>query len=94
MKPPAPELHRDLTAWVKNGGVLVFVDDGSDPYNAVKEWWNTGGMSYSSPAAHLFEQLGIDGREGMSPIGKGAVIVRKASPAALAAAGGRRDHRH
>jgi hypothetical protein len=86
MKPPSSELHRDLAAWVKNGGVLVFVDDGTDPYNSVREWWNTGGMSYPSPAAHLFEQLGIDGREGMHRVGKGAGIIRKASPAALASA--------
>lgn len=86
MKPPSPELHRELAAWVKSSGVLVFVDDGSDPYNAVREWWNTGGMSYPSPAAHLLEQLGISGREGTYRIGSGTVIARKASPAALAGA--------
>lgn len=84
MKPPAAELHRRLAEWVRAGGALVFVDDGSDPYNSVKEWWNTGGFSYASPAAHLLEQLGVADVEGLHRVGKGVVILRKASPKALA----------
>ena len=42
MKPLSPEVHAPLAEWVKRGGVLVVVDDDSDPYNAVREWWNTG----------------------------------------------------
>jgi hypothetical protein len=84
MKPPSPALHQSLAEWVRGGGVLVFVDDGSDPYNAVREWWNTGDLHYPSPAAHLFEQLGIGDRGGEYRIGRGAVIHRKVSPAVLA----------
>ena len=40
MKPMTPEVHSALAAWVKNGGVLVFVGDDSDPYNKVRAWWN------------------------------------------------------
>jgi hypothetical protein len=84
MKPPSAKLHRDLAAWVKAGGVLVFVDDGTDPYNSVTEWWNSGGLSYKAPALHLLEQLGASDREGLQRVGKGALILRHASPASLA----------
>ncbi len=86
MKPPSAELHKHLAEWVRAGGVLVFVDDGADPYNSVKEWWNSDGLSYAAPSVHLLEQLGVEDREGLQRVGKGAVIVRHASPNALARA--------
>jgi hypothetical protein len=65
--------------------VLVFVDDDSDPYNSVTEWWNTGTMSYACPGIHLFEQLGLSPKtgEGTHRIGKGALIYARVSPASL-----------
>ncbi len=85
MKPPKPELHTHLAKWVKAGGVLVFVDDDSDPYNSVTEWWNTGEFRYAAPRIHLFEQLGLDGDtvEGAYKVGKGALIYERTSPASL-----------
>lgn len=85
MKPPRPELHAYLAKWVKAGGVLVFVDDDSDPYNSVTEWWNSGEHHYATPRVHLFEQLGLDGAAGESVhvIGKGALIYKRVSPASL-----------
>jgi hypothetical protein len=58
------------------------VDDDSDPFNAVKEWWNTGDRHYATPRLHLFEQLGLSANvgEGVHSAGKGTVIYRKASP--------------
>ena len=82
MKPPKPSLHDALAKWVKAGGVLVFVDDDRDPYNAVKEWWNTQPNAYKFPREHLFELLGINS-EGMHKVGKGTVIYKKTSPALL-----------
>lgn len=82
-KPPTPELHDALTAWVKAGGVLVFVDADKDPYNAVKEWWNKAPMAYSTPRLHLFEKLGVK-EPGTHKIGKGAVIYVNTSPATFA----------
>ena len=41
MKPLTPDVHRSLAAWVKRGGMLVVCDDDTDPYNAVREWWNS-----------------------------------------------------
>ena len=83
MKPPAPILHDSLAQWVRGGGVLVFTDDDKDPYNAVKEWWNSDGRTYTTPREHLFEKLGLkaDEVEGTYLVGKGTVIYRKISPA-------------
>ncbi len=82
MKPPKPELHDALADWVRAGGVLVFIDDDGDPYNAVKEWWNTPPMSYKLPRLHLFEKVGAHDC-GTHSCGKGKVIYSFASPAAL-----------
>ena len=35
-----PEVHAALADWVRKGGALVFLGDDSDPYNAVRAWWN------------------------------------------------------
>ncbi|PYI84662.1 MAG: hypothetical protein DME26_12860 [Verrucomicrobia bacterium] len=56
MKPLSPDAHRPLTEWVKRGGVLVVVDDDTDPYNRVREWWNSDGRSYATPREHLFDR--------------------------------------
>lgn len=60
MKPLSPEVHPALVNWVKRGGALIVCDDDSDPYNAVREWWNSEGRRFSSPREDLFAQLGYD----------------------------------
>jgi len=83
-KPPKPEFHLALANWVRDGGALVVVDDDSDPYNAVREWWNTGPHSYKTPRQHLFETLGIPRDSiGMHRVGRGVVARAALSPAAL-----------
>jgi hypothetical protein len=83
-KPPTPEFHRAITAWVRAGGALVVVDNDGDPYNSVKDWWNTTPLSYKTPRIHLFETLGLDpGVTGAHRVGKGFVIRESLSPAAL-----------
>ena len=59
MKPLSADVHKPLADWVKRGGALVVVDDDSDPYRAVREWWNTGERHYATPRNHLFQQLGL-----------------------------------
>ncbi len=59
-KPLSPEVHGPVAEWVKAGGVLVVWDDDSDPYNAVRDWWNSDGRKYKTPREHLFQALGID----------------------------------
>ncbi len=57
-KPPKPELHEALAQWVKSGGAPVVVDNDKDPYNAVKEWWNTGKDHYKTPRRSCSSSLG------------------------------------
>jgi hypothetical protein len=83
-KPPKPEFHTALAKWVRNGGALVVVDDDSDPYNAVREWWNTAPNSFKTPREHLFEALGLaKDFSGLKKVGKGVVVREVSSPAAL-----------
>jgi hypothetical protein len=90
MKPQSPEVHAPLADWVRRGGVLLVVDDDADPYNKVREWWNSNGLTYATPRAHLFKELGITDERfaaGDKPIkvGKGYVSWMRENPAALAA---------
>jgi hypothetical protein len=57
-KPLTPDVHTALAKWVHDGGELIVVDDDSDPYNKVREWWNTGGMNFTTPRQHLFQEVG------------------------------------
>ncbi len=86
MKPLAAEADRALAAWVKRGGLLAVCDDDGDPYNSVREWWNTNGLHYVTPRQHLFEQLGL-AKDDPAPTraGKGQVIWIHRDPAQLAA---------
>jgi hypothetical protein len=92
MKPLSPEVHESLARWVKGGGVLLVCDDDSDPFNRVREWWNSGGLNYATPRQHLFAQLGLTeaaaagaGPAGFSRIGRGGVVWRRENPARIAA---------
>src|SRR6185503_14615073 len=89
-KPLTPEVHAALADWVRQGGVLVMVDDDKDPYNRVREWWNDDGKTRRIPRRHLFEQLGLDDAQfsSNSPalvnVGKGAVMWVRQSPVPFA----------
>jgi hypothetical protein len=83
-KPPTPEFHTALAKWVREGGALVVVDKDEDPYNAVREWWNTAPNSFKSPRQHLFSILGIEpDATGLHRIGRGVLVSARVSPAAL-----------
>jgi hypothetical protein len=97
MKPLSEEVQRSLAAWVKRGGVLVVCDDDGDPYNSVREWWNSGGQHWKTPRQDLFVQMGLppDGAGTASnapPVagaeimqsGKGAVFWMRDNPCDLA----------
>lgn len=89
MKPLSADVHAPLAAWVKRGGVLVVCDDDSDPYHAVREWWNSDGRHHRTPREDLFAQLGLPDPAASSPaltaVGKGGVIWMRENPARLAA---------
>jgi hypothetical protein len=83
-KPPQPEFHTALAKWVRAGGSLIVIDDDKDPYNAVREWWNTAPNAYQTPRQHLFAKLGIDSNaSGFIKVGQGSVIYAPSSPASL-----------
>lgn len=85
LKPLSPDINNALAAWVRQGGLLLYVGDDSDPYHHVRAWWNQGQKPYPSARAHLMEMLGLaqDAREGIYPVGRGRVGVFAASPAHL-----------
>ncbi len=82
MKPLSASYHEELTKWVKNGGVLVYLGRDNDPFQTVKEWWNTGGNNYKAPSEHLFKSLGIadEGRGGKYSVGGGKVYILRKDP--------------
>ena len=82
LKPEFPDMNTALAAWVKEGGILLYVGDGSDPFHQVKSWWEG---KYSTPAEHLFEMLGIQPTKdcGIYPAGKGFAAVWKINPAKI-----------
>ncbi|OMF23499.1 hypothetical protein BK133_24225 [Paenibacillus sp. FSL H8-0548] len=87
MKPEHPGIHQAIGQWVREGGVLIYVGDGSDPFHSVSEWWNRANSrrSYTRPEEHLFESLGL-GRspeEGEFAVGSGAVLFYRENPAVL-----------
>lgn len=90
MKPLTPDVHDAIAAWVKAGGVLVVWDDDHDPYCGVREWWNSDGMSFSTPRKHLWQKLGLDveARPGLSKVGKGSVLWTAEAASKLTGVGG------
>lgn len=91
-KPPRPEFHDALAAWVRNGGALIIVDNDGDPFNKVREWWNSGDMHYATPRHHLFEKLGLaTDAVGLHKVGRGAVVFEIHSPSRLSRKSGGAD---
>ena len=75
-KPLKPEYHAAMDAWVRAGGCLIFVDDGSDPYHGVREWWNEQGQTDAKAYDDLFERLGVTDAAQTAPEPVGAGFVR------------------
>ena len=82
MKPNSAQVHEQLAAWVKKGGVLIYVGKDDDPYQTVLEWWNTKGNNYTAPSQHLFKLLGINANSGKQKykVGLGTVYVIRENP--------------
>lgn len=82
MKPLDPEAHEYLAEWVKKGGVLLFCGTDKDPFQQVREWWTTGGNSYTAPSRHLFSRMGMpeNAAAGSYKVGKGTVYVMRNDP--------------
>jgi hypothetical protein len=85
MKPLAASYHQELAAWVKKGGILLYYGQDTDPFQGVKEWWNTGGNKYATPSQHLFSLLGIKEQAGKMKYncGRGKVYITRQDPKQL-----------
>ncbi|MBR2730815.1 MAG: hypothetical protein IKD72_02370, partial [Clostridia bacterium] len=85
MKPESPDVNNALASWVKAGGKLIYIGDGSDPYHQIRSWWNSATVRYPSAAEHLFEMLGVSVQEAQAlfRVGKGAVAVWRIDPAEI-----------
>ena len=87
MKPQTLEVLTALAEWTKRGGVLVFIDDDTDPFNHVQSWWNDPALHFNNmiPRHHLFRALGLDPAipAGNHPVGSGQLVFDRLSPAAL-----------
>lgn len=83
MKPVSPDINMSLAEWVRAGGVLIYVGDGSDPFHEIRSWWKEAG--YENPAQHLFETLGLgrEPAEGEYAFGNGRVVVYRQLPAKI-----------
>ena len=83
MKPLDPSIHHILASWVREGGRLICVGDGSDPFHAVRSWWREAG--YVHPMQHLFDTLGLprEPADGVFPVGKGSATVWNRMPASI-----------
>lgn len=79
MKPDYPDINNSIAQWVRSGGTLIYVGDGSDPFNNINSWW-TG--KYKNPAEHLFEMLEItpDRQTDIVKCGNGNVLYNFVSP--------------
>jgi hypothetical protein len=75
-KPPGPEAHRFMDAWVRGGGALLYVGDDSDQYNDIPAWWNDEGATKRAPQQELFERLGLLHNAWNHPVKSGAGWVR------------------
>ncbi len=95
MKPESPDVNNALAAWVRSGGALLYIGDGTDPYHQVEGWWNRPAAGqekgrYHNPAEHLFDMLGISRtpEDDIYSIGKGYLMVWSMSPAMLCTTSG------
>lgn len=82
MKPLDKKAHDYLAKWVKEGGVLIYSGLDNDPYQTVREWWNSAENRYHSPSEHLFERMNIKqpALEGEYAYGNGIVYIIRQDP--------------
>ncbi len=83
MKPDYPDINNSISSWVKEGGQLIYIGDGSDPFNNIDSWW-TG--KFKNPAEHLFMMLGIspEGEKSIFSCADGTVAVYNINPSVFA----------
>lgn len=75
-KPLQRAYHDVLEEWVRAGGALIYVGDGSDPYHHVSAWWNRDGAERRKAYEDLFERFDIGVTAHNEPVAAGAGHVR------------------
>jgi len=85
MKPMSSGVHKYLSEWVKQGGTLLYYGRDDDPFQQVKEWWNSDGNDFDAPSEELFDRMGIEGTppKGHFTYGKGQVYITRKDPKEL-----------
>lgn len=84
MKPLEESYHNALSTWVKNGGVLLYYGRDNDPFQTVREWWNTGKYNYKAPSEDLFKKLNLTNKiNQFVQSGKGWVYIKRVDPKEL-----------
>ncbi|MEO6894347.1 MAG: hypothetical protein ABI136_04875 [Ginsengibacter sp.] len=85
MKPQSEKVNEQLAEWVKQGGVLIYYGRDNDPFQKVKEWWNTNGNNYAAPSDNLFEIMHINPSENKMSysFGKGKIFIERQDPKEL-----------
>ncbi|MEE1945305.1 hypothetical protein VRU48_09310 [Pedobacter sp. KR3-3] len=85
MKPLSASYHEELAKWVRNGGVLLYYGRDNDPFQNIKEWWNTNGNNFTAPSQHLFKLFGLSPNDNHTEygVGKGKVFIVRKDPKEL-----------
>lgn len=83
IKPEAPDINTAVLSWVMNGGTLLYIGDGSDPFHRIDSWWRKSG--YENPARHLFRLAGMEEtpEDGVYPAGNGKIVIWNMVPAKI-----------
>ena len=84
-KPLKPEYNEAMAQWVRDGGLLLYVGDGEDPYNRVRAWWNEEGKTDATARDDLFARLGlgVTARNEAVKVGEGAARIFNERPRRL-----------
>jgi len=90
MKPQSAAVNIQLAQWVKQGGILLYYGRDNDPFQEVKEWWNTNGKKYPGPSTHLFELMHISSpaNNTVYNYGKGKIYIVRQDPKELVLSAG------
>lgn len=85
MKPLSETYHTALNEWVRGGGVLLYYGEDKDPFQSVREWWNSDGRKFKTPSEHLFALFGIKEEQNKDwvKVGKGWVKIIRKDPKAI-----------
>ncbi|MEP6951456.1 MAG: hypothetical protein ABI863_19355 [Ginsengibacter sp.] len=85
MKPQSIKVNEQLAQWVKLGGILIYYGKDNDPFQGIKEWWNTNGKNYAGPSEHLFQlmHIGLIENKMIYGYGKGKIFIERQDPKEL-----------